>query len=468
MKRKGGLGSFVHPMILPAMLAVLCLASGSICGQKEAKPPVILVIIDTLPAGHSSAYGYERSTTGSLERLAADGVRYEHAVAASPWTLPSIASIFTGVIPSSHQAGMHLDPWTMDDRRLTRMRPSAITLAELFSEHGYKTAGFFNNPFVHPEFGLDKGFETYDYVGGDNLNIRKADQVVKDAEAWIEKTGEGPFFMVLHFFDPHLAYGPPLVFAGPYIAGYNGSLQAPFNPDLSAIRSGAVELSDEDKQFAAGLYDGEAAFTDGELGRFIAFLKDKGIYERALIIVTADHGEEFWEHGGFEHGHSLHREVLEVPLIFKYPGADNAGKVGSGYVSTMDIFPTVGEFLGWSLPFSLNGVSLYPRGGKTAVRPHIIVSENLHYGPQQQSYYADNFKLIVTNDTGKIIVYDVSRDPGETIDVFGLAPLPESIKNQVEHMARDIDNLIKGGKPQVADIDQDTLKKLQSLGYISK
>jgi arylsulfatase A-like enzyme len=448
--------------ILAAPIA-LGLAAG--CSRKK-EPPVVLVIIDTLPAGHSSAYGYARSTTPSIEKLAADGVRYEHAISAAPWTLPAIASILTGAYPSRHKAGFHLDPPEMADRRLSKMDPNIATMAEMFSSHGYQTVGFFNNPFVHPDYGLNKGFDTYDYVGGDNLQIRSAAQVASDAIKWLDQNGKKPFFMVVHYFDPHLAYNPPIDFAMPYLPMNVDPAKIPFNPDLAAIRSGRLQLTAEDKALAMGLYDGEVSAVDSQLGVLLNHLRQHGIYDRALIVVTADHGEEFWEHGGFEHGHSLHREVIEVPLVIKYPGLDYAGQTVTEYVSLLDLLPTLAEFLGWPLPLSLDGVSLFPRGGRLQPQPQVIVAENLHYGPQQQAFYADNFKLIVNRDTGKITVYDLLRDPAENKDVFGEAKLPESVKFQVQNIAKNLKELMGKGEAAAANIDPETMRKLRSLGYI--
>lgn len=449
-----------------ALALGLVLAGGGSCSERKKKPSVILVIIDTLPASHVSAYGYPRSTTTFLDQLAKDGLLFRHAVAASPWTLPSIASILTGLYPSRHQAGIHLDPWTMKDRRLAQMRPEVMTLAELFKNHGYQTIGFFNNPFVHPDFGLNKGFEVYDYVGGDNLQIRPATQVVNGAVNWLAEHGRRPFFMVLHFFDPHLAYDPPLVFATPYIAEYKGKLTRPFNPELEEMRSGRLTLSEDDKKFIVGLYDGEVAAVDAELGRFISYLKKQGIYDPAMIIVTSDHGEEFWEHGGFEHGHTLYRELLEVPLVIKFPGGDFAGQTVEEYVSLLDIFPTLAEMMKWPLAFPVDGMSLYPRAGRLQVLPHTLAAENVHYGPQLQAFYSENVKLIVDTETGELVIFDLKNDPAETKNVLGQLPLPQSVKTQVQKIAGDLQTQLQKQTPQAANLDQETVKKLKSLGYI--
>jgi len=348
--------------------------------EKKNRPNVILVIIDTLPASHVSSYGYERSTTPNLDRVATDGILFKNAVAPSPWTLPSFASILTGAYPSRHQAGRNLEHLSKPDRILSRMKKGMTTMADLFGDQEYQTIGFFNCPFTHPDFGLGQGFDRYSYYKGDNLNIRPANVMINEARTWIEENGDDPFFMVLHFFDPHLAYNPSIPVAAPYISGYRGDLKPPFNPELSDVRLGKTPLTDEDKKFVVGLYDGEVAATDAELGNFLRYLKDKGIYDQSLLIITADHGEEFWEHGGFEHGHTLHREVINVPLVIKYPGNILSGQKVDEYVSLLDIFPTVAELMEWQLPFPVDGRSLYPRKGMLKVAPRDVVSEFIHYG----------------------------------------------------------------------------------------
>ena len=202
-------------------------------------------------------------------------------------------------------------------------------MARMFRDHEYQTVGFFNNPFVDPTMGLDNGFDTYDYYPGDAFNIRRAKTIVDNAIEWIEKHGQEPFFMVLHFFDPHLAYDPLPDYKTEFAGQYTGKLKFPFKPEkLAEFRAESGKLTAADKRFVMELYDAEVAAVDAELGRFMAWLDDKGLFKRSLIVATSDHGEEFWEHGGFEHGHSLFNEVLEVPLIIKLPGLLGAFKKG--------------------------------------------------------------------------------------------------------------------------------------------
>ena len=454
---------YVLYSFVPVLCAGLFLAG---CPKSKKNSPVILIIVDALPAGHVTSYGYKRSITSNIDRLAKDGILFERAVSASPWTLPSFGSILTGLYPSTHFAGWHLDPPSMDDRRLSVIRPEIKSMAEYFAEDGYQTIGFFNNPFLHPGYGLDKGFNKYDYFGGDLLNIRSAPLVTDAAIKWIEENDKEPFFMVMHFFDPHMAYDPPLASASPYIYEYKGKLKKPFIHDARKVCAGDFNFSKQDKDFIIGLYDGEVSSTDQQIGRFFQYLKTKGLYDGALIVLTSDHGEEFWEHGGFEHGHSLHKEVIEVPLIMKYPESDLKGHRVSEYVSHMDIFPTIAEFMGWPVTSSLNGVSLYPRGGKIKIPSHTVVSENMHYGPQKQSFIYEDTKLIIENATGKITVYDLKNDPTETKNVFGEVELPAAVQEQVKQIAKDLEKVLKEKKLEEVQLDQETIKKLKSLKYL--
>ena len=457
--------------ILFSVAALAVLAAS--CHRRAGSPNVLLVIIDTLPAGHSSAYGYERQTTPTLEALAKEGVRFEHAISAAPWTLPALASILTGTLPSRHQAGMHLDPWTLDDRRLATMSQNLVTLAEVFRQKGYATAGFFENPFAHPGYGLGRGFEVYDYAPGDNLTIRRADMVTAAATRWLltRERKNQPFFLVVHYFDPHLAYDPPPQFMATYAYGYKGRLIPPYNPDpaeLKKLKFGELKPSLEDREFIRGLYDAEVAFTDSQVGAFFEFLRREGLYDPTLVAVTADHGEEFWEHGGFEHGHTLYRELIEVPLILKFPQGKWAGAVVKERVSMMDLFPTVMEYLGWPVPFAVDGRSfLSTSDTQFQFPPRVsIISENLHYGPEKQSIYCGPYQLIINRVTGRLELYHADTDPGETQDILGQREtLPAVCKEQVVGVAKTLEELEKEPAREYPP-DPETKAKLRALGYI--
>jgi len=452
------------------LLALFFFCSFS-CSRNRGKHNVILIIIDTARPDHFSCYGYERETTPRIDQLAKEGVRFENAISASPWTLPSIASILTGLWPHRHLAGYPVKDPETNQEGLTYLSESALSIAEILSQNNYQTAGFFQNPFVDPGFGLNRGFDTYDYFPGDNLHIRRADMVFKQAIDWLEKyrNKRKPFFMLIHLFDPHLAYDPPAQFMLPFIYGYKGKMTPPFNPDdafLEKIRKGEVKYDAEDQKFIIGLYNGELGFVDNWVGVFMDYLKDKKLYEQSLIILTADHGEEFWEHNSFEHGHSLYQELLRVPLIMRFPGKENGGSVVKERVSLVDLAPSIMTYLGIDTPFQGTGRSFISMPGAVVKpRERAIIAELNRIGDPLQAIYSGDYKAILNRVNGNIEIYNLKDDPKETKNLFGTKQsYPPEIIDQIRGVAEAIKQLDKEGKP--ATIAPEIRAKLKSLGYL--
>jgi len=443
------------------------------CHRKPSPPNVILIIIDTARKDHFSCYGYQRETTPRIDEFAKEAVKFENAIATSSWTLPSIASILTGLWPHRHLAGYQIKDKETGQEGLSYLSESAVSLAEVLLQQGYQTVGFFQNPFVDPAFRLNRGFELYDYFPGDNLHIRRADQVIGLASRWLERywRRKTPFFMVVHLFDPHLAYDPPSEYAWPYVYGYQGELQIPFAPDekeLNKIRQGKITYSSKDKDFIIGLYNGELSFVDHWVGAFFDYLKEKKIYERSLIILTADHGEEFWEHNSFEHGHSLYQEVLSVPLLIRFPEGENAGLAVKEYVTLADIAPSILAYLGIETSFPANGRSFISMPG-AVIRPfpRAIISELNRIGPPLQCIIKYPYKLILNLINGKIEIYNLEKDPGEKENLFGKKlSYPPEIIDQIHATANKIQELKAQNQLKKASLDPETLKKLKSLGYL--
>jgi arylsulfatase A-like enzyme len=457
-------------IFLAAILALLGSWLAYAYLEKQRQWSVAIVIIDTLPSGHAGAYGYHRATTPNLDRLCREAVRFERAVAPSPWTLPSMASILTGRYPHQHFAGWSVNPRSEEVRVLAKFRGDTPTMAVYFREMGYRTAGFFCNPFTHPTYGLDQGFHTYDYSPGDNSKIRKADQVVSDAVEWLSSGDGRPFFLVLHFFDPHLDYDPPPDLAEAFIGDYKGEMRAPFSPaTLRPIRKGEELTDEDDREFVKSLYDAEVLGSDRALGAFIEHLKKAALYNRALLVVTSDHGEEFWEHGGFEHGHSLFREVVEVPLVIKFPGIASrltGGRSVKKYVSLVDIFPTLAEFMGWPEPGGLAGMSLCPSLGMIYVPDRAVFSMNPLYGKDELvALYRNDYKIIVERERGDMMIFNLASDPREHNDLYGKVELPADIESRVNEIKAILADM-KNQKLEPSQPDRETIEQLKSLGYV--
>ncbi|MFO7626409.1 MAG: sulfatase [Candidatus Fermentibacteraceae bacterium] len=308
-----------------------------------ARPNIIVIVIDSLRARNLSCYGYERKTTPAIDSLAATGTLWANCMAQSSWTLPSMTSIFTGLTERSHGAGKR-------DNLEYMLHPDAPFLANLMRDGQYRTYGHFNVAYLDDVHGFDRGFDSFRCEMG--LPVR-ADAVTGAFMGWLDSTGtDEPFFAVLHLFDPHMPYNPP----EPYNTMF-GPLAADFQTKWSVTPDGVV-LDPENRQHYIDLYDGETAFADNELSVLFAHLRSTGAAENTIILVTADHGEEFNEHGSLFHGHSFFQEVIHVPLIITGPGIP-AGVVDSTWVGHFDVAPTILGLSGTPVPELMEGVDLF-------------------------------------------------------------------------------------------------------------
>jgi arylsulfatase A-like enzyme len=238
------------------LLVVLVLTISLVvaCGESERRPNVLLIGVDTLRRDHLGCYGYGRATSPRIDELARTGIVFEHAVASSPWTLPSFATVFTSLYPSQHGAKGILSP----------MGERFPTLATLLRDNGYSTGAIVNAPFLKASYGVARGFDTYDVASPED---RVADGTTSDALDWIDSTGDRPFFLFVHYFDPHLPYSPPEPYDTLFCPDYSGTIPNPYDPaNLPLIRDRGFKqlegLSSEDWARIESLYDGEIAFAD--------------------------------------------------------------------------------------------------------------------------------------------------------------------------------------------------------------
>ncbi len=356
-------------------------ASGSRTMAGQGAPNVLLIVMDTVRADHLSLYGYRRETSPSLTRLAARGVRFDLARAPAPWTLPSHASMFTGRWP--HELGVERLGW-LDDRR--------ETLAEHLRSRGYDTAGFVANTFFcGHESGLARGFDTYqDYpigpaevlrssslgwllaqtasrCGGELARIfgadpgagitlefarKEASMVSGEFLSWLDRKRSRPFFAFLNYFDAHDPYLPPR--GSPNVLESAAKSRADYEMLRDWQKLKKDELSEAKRTLALSAYDECIAALDRELGRLFDALERRGILDDTLLIVTADHGEQFGEHGNFGHGFSVYQAEVHVPLVIHFPRKVPEGQVVREAVSLRDLPSTVLELAG------LDGSSPFP------------------------------------------------------------------------------------------------------------
>ncbi len=388
---------------------------------------MLLVTIDTLRADRLGCYGYARAATPTLDALARRGVRFATAVAHVPLTGPSHASILTGRTPLGHG---------MRDNGAYVLPASVRTVAEDFRGAGYRTAAFVSGFPLNRRFGLDRGFETYDDHlprGADPRRTayveRTADRTTDAALAWLGATPPvpSPFFLWVHYFDPHAPYEPPAEFAAR----------------------------------AASPYDGEIAFVDAQLARLLQPLEKGRPEDRPLVLVTADHGESLGEHGEDTHGIFVYDATLRVPLILAGPGVP-AGAALDTVARGIDVAPTLLDLAGLATR-AMEGRSLRKAVAGQSMDDAPTYSESLHaqlqYGwAPLHAWREARFKLI---EAPRVELYDLQADGGETKD------LSHEASARVESMRRDLRKVMAATTPAAAQaIDAETAERLQALGYL--
>ena len=318
------------PLIPALLLSAACggePATGTSAGAARgaARPNVVLMTLDTTRADHLGCYGYGRDTSPNLDRLADEAVVHERAYSTTSWTLPAHASLFTGKFTTSHGARYDAEgplrltsgidgPEVWDNYRARGLSRGETTLASVLSEAGYATGAVVAGPWMKAVFGLGLGFDHYDDEDIHSVSGRLAEEVTDAALGWIdglELSGPdgAPFFLFLNYYDPHSPFGAPEPFTFEYLPPERRSRQA-----LNE-RANWVDL-----------YDGEIKYTDLHVGRLFDGLRERGAWDDTLVIVTADHGELFGEHGLWGHGESLSQEEIHVPMIVRYPGSRGAGR----------------------------------------------------------------------------------------------------------------------------------------------
>lgn len=364
-RRPGGSPTFLAEKIrfLTILVAVLAACSGGqdvnpaspLPPEPGIAPPqrIVFVSIDTLRADHLGCYGYARPTSPHLDDLCEEGIVFEQAIAAAPSTLPSHASMFTSLIPAHHGA------------LISRRHPLAeahMTLAEVLRDSGYRTAGFHAGGQVDGAHGLDQGFDTY-------ASRSSFAEVVAAGVSWLDSLEAGdPAFLFLHTYDVHHPYDPPQehrLFDDP---DYSGDLPAKISIELLREFNEGKKLGEGDLERIVATYDAGIHAMDATLGSLFEELKQRAVYDDALIIVTSDHGEEFGEHGWVGwHAHSLYDELLHVPLVVRIPMAKFAGIRVGHQVSGLDIAPTILALAGLEAPESFQGTSLFLAGHPFAI-----------------------------------------------------------------------------------------------------
>lgn len=480
--RQGSSGLSRHVVLLLAAAVV-------IVGQVEAavdrglRPNIVLIAVDTLRADHLSCYGSPRQTTPHIDRLAAEGVLFEQTFSPANWTLPAFASIFTGVGPSAHECvGFHgLIP------------PTLPNLTESLRQKGYYCAAVVSNPFLNAKYGFGRGFDQYDDYSvflEEELASLSADGAPKSTPLSELVTGHAvtarakqllvdaikstrPFFLFIHYFDPHDSYVPPHEFRSRFEIPYEGPVTG---RGVSAMR--LVPMFPKDMDQLTRLYDGEVAYDDSQVGDFLDALDATVDPSRTMIILLSDHGEAFGEHGALLHGNSAHVEETRVPMIWRWKGRFKAGHRGKEPVSTLDLWPTLQALIAPDASSAAQieqGESLISQlRGEAGHADRVVISE----GAQVKHFAAIQGTLrthvrFVDNPTeahARIDLFDLAADPLESKPLSASVP-PAGVREAINAYWCQCRGLAEKHRPKAGSVQvqlsASELRRIEGLGYTS-
>jgi arylsulfatase A-like enzyme len=450
-------------------------------GNNSLQPPVkyiILLTVDTLRPDFIAAYGERDNYTPNMDQIARDGIVFENAYSASPWTLPSVASIMTGLPPSVH----------MTKTATSKLPDTLSTLAELLRKKGYKTAAIGNNQFLTPFYNISQGFDEYYFYPkarfGETIGMKILGFFVKDIKIdvtsaeltdliirWLRKDSLNPLFLWIHYFDPHMPYTAPQRFLPNVEPAHGLGLQF---YDLAGVRRGYFYPDQKQSAWIAELYAAEVRYVDDCIGSLVKQLKELGIYDQSLLVFSSDHGEEFWEHGGFEHGHTIYNEQIRIPLIIKLPNSSPAlNEQVQTPVSLLSLFPTILDYAGIDQrPVGADDESLRPFLSAAALDKSDmpIFSEALKYYEDQESVIMNRHKCIHYLAREIYELYDLESDPEEMHSLADSRPeLINLAKEKLQSFHQHCDSIkaaygIEKGENLI--LDKSAIESLRSLGYI--
>jgi arylsulfatase A-like enzyme len=479
--------------------------------QDETEPSsrmnVVLVLIDTLRADHLGCYGYERIETPVMDRLANEGMAFTRAFSTASWTRPSTASLLTSLYPTEHGA--------ISGRPEDMLPESRLTLAEVLQAEGYSTVGILGNDTIRSSLGFGQGFDTCVDTSDiprrnaqlnnlillralqytpfrwkfpcDNGIFPRAAEINSALQEILDVGAQQPFFLYLHYVDPHSPYGSPPPFHRMYDPDYQGTTVAMPEKPLWLLREDAshppythvpLTLTKRDLTHLVALYDEDITYMDHHLGQMLKALEGQGLLDNALVIITSDHGEEFLEHGGIEHGETLFDDQVHVPLIFwsrqELPQLVDT----NGLVSLVDVMPTILEVLGIAVPEGLSGQSLV--SGDQAGSPDepvhefIFAEENCPIDRRfvdimlrtetEKLMLSKVSPFLLDGDWEEIHYYDLVNDPGEQRNLAMMKP--GRVAELHEKLASFMDSLQKAETTSAPEMDAATKARLRALGYI--
>lgn len=425
-------------------------------GEIDKNTNVILIVVDSLRADQLSFYGYQKSTTPSIDNFVCDSILFRNTIASAPWTSPSIGNILTSQYPGVLG---YLD-------KTIKLDDKFITLPEIFKLNGYLTKGIISHVLIASNLLFSQGFDSYDEDNALGHEHISSHSITDKALSFLKENKDKKFFLFLHYFDPHYDYIMHEKYN--YFPNYNGPLYS--GQSIQEMRSVSKDLNEVDIKYLNAMYDSEISFTDEHIGRLFAGMKDMGLYDKALIIFTADHGEELAEKSDKFIGHQkkLSQAVLHVPLIIKLPNKKEE-KVMDDYVGLIDILPTIIKYLNLKIPanFDYDGEIIDLEQLKR-INNNPIFSETYRV-LRLQSVITEGWKLIEAKSGAVKELYDLDSDPMEMKNLKKENPnialkLKRILEKWVDYIAGKIKEF--NLKKQNPDFTKEQIERLKSLGYI--
>lgn len=421
---------------------------------------VVVYLIDTLRADRLRIYHPStRVRTPGITRFAERATVIASAHAQENWTKPSVATLLSALLPWEHTA--------FADGSVV---PASVRLLpELLSQRGFATAGFVANGYVSERFGFQRGWDHFRNYVREGQSTR-GERVVADALAWLDaRPADRPFFLYVHAIDPHVPYRPPRQYLEMYDAEpYRGPVD--FSRDatlLERIKVGGLRLNERDRRRLEALYDGEVSYQDAQLAAFLDGLERRGLADDTMVVITADHGEEFWDHGSVGHGHNLHAELTHVPLVVRVPGLRAPQRL-EGAAGLVDVVPTILEALGEPVPEGISGRSLVPRlRGAGEGAPTAAVAGFMEHW---RSIVSGRYKLIARS-RGRIALYDRATDPREQRDISAERPIAAAYLRgllglRLAESSGEAARPRPRHRPATTTIDPELQAQLEALGYV--
>jgi arylsulfatase A-like enzyme len=437
----------------------------------QKNPSVIVVMVDALRADYLGTYGFKGGVSPNLDRLAAESVVFENAFSQAPWTKPSVATLFTSLYPLAHGLTDQAEqsPGGKSALRTGVLTAQAVTMAEVFRAADYRTAAFVGNSWLDAAFGFDQGFETYE-------TPRNTRALLDKATAWLDSIPSGtPFFLYLHLMDVHTPYFAQekdyrVLRSSPSL-GPDRRLTEAEKRELAAHLRRTQWDTPDDREWLNGWkakYAGGVRTVDRNLALFLEYLRQADILDASLLVLTADHGEEFREHDFWEHGAGLCEHQLHVPLWIRRPGVEGAGRRVTEVVSLVDLMPTLLSLASLPAPSSLQGsdFSTLLVGEDPAYGGGVSFATALQGDPGLHSVRDSRYRLLWEGDTDMLQLFDVDSDPDEEHDIAPRNPeLAEALRRRlVAHIESVSAQTPLSGEttPLIKEIEE----RLESLGYL--